>query len=86
MSPCYSLEICIQMGISFLFFFVFCFSSFLSISKASTDNHFALLHFFFLGMVLVTASNAMLRTSVHGSLGSLSSRPNPLILLVTSTV
>ena len=29
-SPCYSLELCIQMGISFLFSFVFCFSSFLS--------------------------------------------------------
>ena len=29
-SPCYSLELCIQMGISFLFSFVFHFSSFLS--------------------------------------------------------
>ena len=29
-SPCYSLELCIQMGISFLFSFAFCFSSFLS--------------------------------------------------------
>ena len=28
-SPCYSLELCIQMGISFLFSFAFCFSSFL---------------------------------------------------------
>ena len=27
-SPCCSLELCIQMGISFLFFFAFCFSSF----------------------------------------------------------
>ena len=27
-SPCYSLELCIQMGISFLFSFAFCFSSF----------------------------------------------------------
>ena len=26
--PCYSLELCIQMGISFLFSFAFCFSSF----------------------------------------------------------
>ena len=26
-SPCYSLELCIQMGLSFLFFFAFCFSS-----------------------------------------------------------
>ena len=29
-SPCYSLELCIQMGISFLFFFACHFSSFLS--------------------------------------------------------
>ena len=29
-SPCYSLELCIQMGISFLFFFAFSFFSFLS--------------------------------------------------------
>ena len=27
-SPCYSLELCIQMGISFFFSFAFCFSSF----------------------------------------------------------
>ena len=27
-SPCYSLELCIQTGISFLFSFAFCFSSF----------------------------------------------------------
>ena len=27
-SSCYSLELCIQMGISFLFSFAFCFSSF----------------------------------------------------------
>ena len=29
-SPCYSLELCVQMGMSFLFFFAFSFSSFLS--------------------------------------------------------
>ena len=29
-SPCYSLELCIQMGISFLFYFAFHFSSFLN--------------------------------------------------------
>ena len=29
-SPCYSLELCIQMGISLLFSFASCFSSFLS--------------------------------------------------------
>ena len=30
LSPCYSLELCIQMDISFLFSFAFSFSSFLS--------------------------------------------------------
>ena len=29
-SPCYSLELCVQMGISFLLLFAFYFSSFLS--------------------------------------------------------
>ena len=55
-SPCYPLELCIQMGISFLFSFAFCFSSSLSYFKASSENHFAGLHFFFLGMILITAS------------------------------
>ena len=47
LSPCYSLELCIQMGISFLFSFVFHFSYFTTICKASSDNDFAFLHFFF---------------------------------------
>ena len=38
-SPCYSLELCIQIGISFLFSFAFCFSSFHAICKASSHNH-----------------------------------------------
>ena len=42
------------------------FSSFLSICKASSDNHFAFLHFFFLGMVLITASYTMSQTSIRG--------------------
>ena len=33
--------------------------------KPSSDNHFAFLHFFFLGMALVTISCTMLWTSVH---------------------
>src|SRR5574337_1878396 len=40
-SPCYSLELCIQMCVSFLFSFAFCFSSFSAICKASSDSHFA---------------------------------------------
>ena len=84
-SPCYSLKLCIQMGISFLFSFNFGFSSFHAICKASSENHFAFLHVFFLGMMLITASCTMSRTSVHISSGILSIRSNPLNLFVTST-
>ena len=45
---------------------------FSAIHKASSDNHFAFLRFFFLGMVLITACCTMLRTSVHSSSGTLS--------------
>ena len=38
---------------------------FSGICKASLDNHFAFLHFFFWGMVLITASCKKSRTSVH---------------------
>ena len=43
-----------------------------AICKGSSDYHFALLHFFFLGMVLITASCTMLQTSIHSSSGTLS--------------
>ena len=59
---------------------------FLAICKASLDNHFAFLHFFFLRMVLITASCTMSQTSIHTSSGTLSIRSNPLNLFVTSTV
>ena len=64
------------------------FASLLSsaICKASSGNHFAFLHFFFLGMVLITNTCTMLQTSVHISLGTLSIRYNPLNLFVTSIV
>ena len=42
------------------------------ICKASSDNQFAFLHFFFLGMVLITASCTMSHTSIHSSSGTLS--------------
>ena len=45
---------------------------FSAICKASSDNHFAFLSFFFLGMVLITASCTMSRTSIHSSSGNLS--------------
>ena len=38
---------------------------FSTICKPSSDNHFAFLHFFFLGMVLITTSCTMSQTSVH---------------------
>ena len=85
-SPCCSLELCIQMSMSFLFSFAFCFSSFLSYFKASSDNHFAFLDFLFFGMVLIIASCTMSGTSVHSSSGTLSIRSNPLNLFFTATV
>ena len=56
------------------------------ICKVSSDNHSAFLHFFLLGIILITASCTVSRTSVHSSLGTLSIRSNPLNLFVTSTV
>ena len=47
---------------------------------ASSDNHFAFLHFFFLRMVLITASYTMSWTCIHRSSGTLSVRSNPLNL------
>ena len=52
------------------------------ICKAFSDNHFAFLDFFFLGMVLITASWTMSWSSVHSSIGTLSIRSNPLNLCV----
>ena len=45
---------------------------FTAICKASSDNHFAFMHFFFLGMILITASCTMSRTSIHSFSGILS--------------
>ena len=85
-SSCYSLELCIQMGMSFLSPLLFASLLFTAICKASSDKHFAILHFFFLGMVLIPASCTMSWTSIHSSLGNLSIRSNPLNLFVTSTI
>ena len=57
-----------------------------AIYKASSDNHFAFLHFFFFGMALVTASCTVLWTSIHSSSGTLSTRSNPLSLFNNFTV
>ncbi|KAB0344935.1 hypothetical protein FD754_021861, partial [Muntiacus muntjak] len=53
-----------------------------AICKASSDNHFTFLHFFFLGMVLITTSYTMLGTSIHSSSGTLSIISNPLNLII----
>ena len=45
---------------------------FTTICKASSDSHFAFLHFFFLVMVLIPVSCTMSRTSIHSSSGTLS--------------
>ena len=68
-SPCYSLELCIQMGISFFSPLPFTSLLFTAICKASSDNHVA---FLFLGMVLIPASCTMSQTSIRSSSGTLS--------------
>ena len=64
------------------------FASFLftEICNASSESHFGFLHFFFLGMVLITVSCKMSQTSVHRFSGTLSIRSSPLNLFVISTV
>ena len=57
--------LCIQMDISFLFSLLFMPLLFSTIFKAFLDNHFCLLYFFFLGMVLITDSCTVSWTSVH---------------------
>ena len=59
-SPCYSLELCIQM--LYLSFSPLLFASllFTAICKAFLDNHFAFLHLFSMGMVLIRVSYTML--------------------------
>ena len=72
----------------YLCFFPLLFDSLLfkAICKASSDNHFAFLPFFFLGLILIPLLCTMTRTSVHSSSGTLSIRSNPLNLFLTSTV
>ena len=57
------------MGISFLFSFAFTFL-FTAIYNASSDIHFAVLHFFSLGMFLLPVFCTMSRTSIHSSSGT----------------
>ena len=83
-SPCYSLELCIQIGISFLFFFRIISLLFSAICKASSNNLFSFLHLFFSGMVLITASCTVSQTSVYISSSTVSISSNPLNLFVDS--
>ena len=71
-SPFYSLELCIQMGISFFSPLPLACFLFSAMCKASSDNLFAFLHFFFWGMVFIPASCTVSLTSVHSSSGTLS--------------
>ena len=66
-SPFYSLELCIQMDISFLSPLLFPSLLFTTICKASSDSHFAFLNFFFLGMILIPVSYTMSQISIHNS-------------------
>ena len=59
---------------------------FTAICQASLDSHFAFLHFFSMGMVLIPVSCTMPRTSFHSSAGTLSIRSRPLNLFLTSSV
>ena len=64
----------------------FAYLLFKAIYKASSDDHFVFLQFFYLGMLLIPASCTMWQTSVHSSSGTLSISSNPLNLFLTSTV
>ena len=71
-SPWYSLELCIQMGISFLFSFAFCFASFHSYLWGLLRQSFCFFAFLFMEMVLIPVSCTMSWTSIHSSSGTLS--------------
>ena len=78
-SPCYSLKLCIQMGISLLLFLCLSllFFSQLFVRPPQT-NTLPFCISFFLGMILITTSCTVLGTSIHSSSGTLSIRYNPL--------
>ena len=71
MSPCYSLELCIQW--IYLSFSPLLFASllFTAICQASSDSHFGFLHFLFLRLGLIPVSCTMSQTSAHSSSGTL---------------
>ena len=70
----------IQLGISFLSPLPFAFLLSSAICYTSSDHHFALMDFFFFGMVLVTALCTILWTAIHSSSGTLFISSNTLNL------
>ena len=71
-SPCYSLELWFKWICLSFSPLLFASLLFTAICKASSDSHFAFLHFFFLQMVLIPVSYTMSQTSVHSSSVTLS--------------
>ena len=63
--PFSSLDLCIEMFILSFSPLLFASLLFTAICKASSDSHFAFLHLFSMGMVLIPVSCTMSRTSVH---------------------
>ena len=53
-----------------------------AICKASSDSHFAFLHFFSMEMVLIPDSCTMSRTSIHSLPGTLSIRSSPFHCII----
>ena len=82
-SPCYSLAILWNSAFKWVYlsFSPLPFTSllFTAIYKASSENRFAFLHFFYLGMVLIPVSCTMSWTSIHSSSGTLLSDLIPWI-------
>ena len=85
-SPCCSLELCIQLGIPFPFSIAFCFSSFLSSLQSLLTQPLCLLASLLLWNGFDHCLLYSVTTSVHSSSGNLFTRSNPLNLFVTSSV
>ena len=70
----------------YIFSLLLCLSLLLFFQLFVRPPQTTILHFFFLGMILITAFCTMSWTSVHSSSGTLPIRSNPFNLFVTSTV
>ena len=83
-SPCYSLELCIQLSISFPFLLYLLLLFFPQLIVSLLRQLLCLLAFLWDGFGL--AFCVVLQTSIHGSSGTLSPRSNHLNLFVSSTL